>query len=275
MKLKIFTRAVAVRRMRIYLWRRLQQYHRPNILVYAARPAYPWCRNVVFLGCPRKGFPNLWSWACCRWSLPLYLNVWLGFSIKTAPRRTNPIQITLIDGFRRWNTIDRTRFYFALKNNCRFCIFDTIISVPRLKLIARNFPNHSLVCSHQKKNFRILSGKTHNIRSIYTKLAKCTSSSSDQRKRNHNTREIVSFFFEFEVVTSDTFFYDAMLRLITTDDLYAIWFFFGWCFYCFCPFKFWNSCDRRAFCSRFCFLFASSVDRSVGRWWFSLTVFLY
>lgn len=79
----ILTHAVAVRRTRIYLRRRSQQIHRPNILVYAAHLAYPWCQNVVFLGCPRKGFPNLWSWACCRWSLPLYLNVWLGFSIKT------------------------------------------------------------------------------------------------------------------------------------------------------------------------------------------------
>lgn len=84
----VLTRAVAVRQMLIYSRRRLQHYHRPNILVYAARPAYPWCRNVVFLGCPRKGFPNLWSWACCRWSLPLYLNVWLGCSMKIAPRKT-------------------------------------------------------------------------------------------------------------------------------------------------------------------------------------------
>lgn len=88
----ILTRAVAVRQMRIYLRRQLQQYRRPNTLVYAARPAYPWCRNVVFLGCPRKGFPNLWSWACCRWSLPLYLNVWLGCSRKRHAEQINQLQ---------------------------------------------------------------------------------------------------------------------------------------------------------------------------------------
>lgn len=44
---------------------------------------------MEFLGCPRKGFPNLWSWACCRWSLPLYLNVWLGFSMKTSRKQIN------------------------------------------------------------------------------------------------------------------------------------------------------------------------------------------